>query len=169
MASFIVCPDGTTYSEVHLRAQPAARSNGRAVMANSAEDALHLAYADGYAQFPPMTHYDGTTEPDTWARVRDERILAATRRVISASGLQGLTRKAIADAANMKPATVSNFGRTNYKQNGTPTNGYRERILAALMAEAIEKGDIAMIRVGVADGCLRGEEVPAGLRAAVGL
>lgn len=166
MATFIVCPDGTAYSNDKLTA---AQAGGRAIVADSDEAARLIAYADGYAQFPPMTHYDGTTEPGEWAKVRDTRILAATRRVIDRGGLQGLTRKAIADAANVKPATVSNFGRTNYKQTDKPTEGYRERILAALMADALVKGDIAMIRVGVADGCLRGEEVPEGLRAAAGV
>lgn len=166
MRTYIVCPDGTTYLAGKLTAEEA---EGRAVVAEEREEALHLAYADGYANFPAMRHYDGTTDPAHWAAVRDARILAGTRRVISDVGLQGLTRRAIAAAANVKPATVSNFGRTNYKQTEKPVDGYRERILTALMADALEKADIAMIRVGIADGCLRSEEVPEALRAAAGV
>jgi len=142
---------------------------GRPFIAQTEEAARLLAYADGFAQFPAMTHYDGTTEPSVWAAVRDNRILAATRRVITERGLQGLTRKTLADAANMKPGTISNYGRTNYKQTAKPTEGYRERILSGLMADAIAKADIAMIRAGVADGCLRSDDVPDGLRAAAGV
>lgn len=113
--------------------------------------------------------YDGSTDLDKWAAMRDRRILDASRRLIGRGGLRSLTRKAIAEEAEISPATVNNFGRTSTQRNYRPAEGYRERVLAALMADAIDKADIAMIRVGVADGCLRCEDVPEALRVLAGV
>lgn len=169
MANFIVCPDGTTYQNDRVPAVPAASLGGRPFIADSAEDALHLAYAEGYARFPALKYRPGTMAGGEWSALRDRRIMAAARRVVMTRGLKFFNRAAIAAEANTKPATINNFGRTVYSENYNPTDGYRERILSGLMAEAIDKADIAIIRVGIADGCLRGEDVPIGLRAAVGL
>lgn len=163
MPTFIVCPDGTVYTLGKLTPTEA---GGRAVDADSAEDALHVAYADGDAQFPAMPHSRGC---HNWTGLRDARILAAARKVIAADGMRGLSRASLAHEANMAAGTISNFGRTAYKADTNPTTGYRERVLAALMADAIDRADIGLIRAGVADGCLKGDEVPEGLRAAVGV
>jgi AcrR family transcriptional regulator len=163
MPTFIVCPDGSTYTLGKLTPTEA---GGRAVDADSAEDALHVAYADGYASFPAMPHSRGV---HNWTGLRDARILAAARRVIAATGMRGVSRAALAREANMASGTISNFGRTKYKADTNPTEGYRERVLAALMADAVDKADIGLIRAGVADGCLSTDVVPEGLRAAVGV
>lgn len=164
MPTYIVCPDGSVL--LPHNGFDSEDLGGRPVVADSPEEALHVAYADGDAKFPPMPHSRGC---QNWTGLRDARILAAARRVINTDGMRGLKRIAIAAQANMAPGTISNFGRTAYKSDTNPTDGYRERVLSALMADAIDKADIAMIRVGVSDGCLRADEVPDGLRAAVGV
>lgn len=164
MPTFIVCPDGSVV--LPHGGFDSEDLGGRAVVADDREAALHIAYADGDAQFPAMPHSRGC---HNWTGLRDARILAAARKVIAAGGMRGLSRANLAAEANMAAGTISNFGRTAYKSDTNPTTGYRERVLAALMADAIDRADIGLIRAGVADGCLKGDEVPEGLRAAVGV
>lgn len=98
---------------------------------------------------------------------RDEQIKKAAVAVIRSRGLSGLTREAIARQAQISPASVSNFG---LRSDGvTPSSGFRSRVLSALMADAITNGDIALLRVGLADGCLKTDDVPAVLRGGLGL
>lgn len=165
MPSYIVCPDGTTYLDT-ARVTPG-QLGGRPYEASDPEAALLRAYDDGYAKFPAMKHYDNR-DVTAWVAARDARILAAARRVIGDAGMRAFTRRALAREANMSDGAVSNFGVSSYLKD-KPSAGYRERILAALMRDAIDQGDISMIRVGIADGCLRGDEVPEGLRAAAGV
>lgn len=99
---------------------------------------------------------------------RDERALAAACRIVETKGLSALTREAIAHEAQLSPASVSNFGRQRISNGEHTREGYRTRILAAMMNAAIEKGDARMLRVGLADGCLRPDAIPVSLRAVVG-
>lgn len=101
--------------------------------------------------------------------IRDQRTLDAAKRIVETRGLSGLTRDAIADEANLSAASVSNFGRNRIINGDHIRVGYRSRILRALMDAAVEKADVRMIRVGLADGCLRSTDVPVHLRAAAGI
>jgi len=107
------------------------------------------------------------TEIDERNELRDGRILAAAKRLIDTVGLSGMTRESLATASGNSPASVSNFGRHRISNGAHGREGYRERILAALMAEAIEQGDVRMLRVGLADGSLRPADIPDPLREAV--
>lgn len=99
---------------------------------------------------------------------RDTRVLEAAERLIRARGISTLTREAIADVAGVSPTSVSNFGRTRIT-NGEPCGeGYRSRILRAVMDVAIERADLSMLRIGIYDGCLRPENLPDNLRAVIG-
>lgn len=110
---------------------------------------------------------DDTTEIDERNALRDNRILAAARRIVENIGLSGLTREAIADEAAQSPASVSNFGRHRISNGDHAREGYRDRILRALMDEAMRADDVRMLRVGLADGCLKAGDVPERLREAV--
>lgn len=100
---------------------------------------------------------------------RDESILDAAWTLVVERGLSSLTREAIAHLAGVSEASVSNFGRTSITNGPKPTTGYRQRVMRALMNQAIETGDTRMLRIGLADGCLRPEDVPVRLRGAAGL
>lgn len=108
-------------------------------------------------------------EIDERNAIRDDRVLNAAWAIVEARGVSGLTRDAIADEADLSPASVSNFGRTRISNGKHAREGYRSRILRALMTRAIEKGDVRMIRVGLVDGCLKPHDVPTPLRAAAGV
>lgn len=99
---------------------------------------------------------------------RDERVLAAAAAIVSTHGLSGLTRDAIAEHANISPASVSNFGRHRISNGDHSDEGYRSRILRAMMNAALAADDVKTLRVGLADGCLKLDEVPMRLRSAVG-
>lgn len=107
-------------------------------------------------------------EIDERNAVRDERALEAACRIVETRGLSALTRDAIADEANLSPASVSNFGRHRISNGTHAREGYRTRILRAMMERAIEKSDIRMLRVGLADGCLKPDAIPVRLRAVAG-
>ena len=100
---------------------------------------------------------------------RDERVIEAATSIIGAHGLSGLTREALANEARLSPASVSNFGRTRITNGDHDSEGYRPRLLRALMNRAITTGDIRMLRIGLADGCLKDADVPTRLRSAAGL
>lgn len=100
---------------------------------------------------------------------RDEKTLEAAWRIVETRGLSALTRDAIADEANLSAASVSNFGRTRISNGTHAREGYRSRILHAMMNKAIEKADVRMLRIGLADGCLKPDALPIHLRAAVGI
>lgn len=100
---------------------------------------------------------------------RDARTLAAATRIVETRGLSGLTRDAIADEARLSAASVSNFGRHRITNGVHDRTGFRLRILRAMMDAAIEKADMRMIRIGLADGCLRRDDVPMHLRGAAGI
>lgn len=100
---------------------------------------------------------------------RDERTLEAACRIVETRGLSALTRDAIADEANLSAASVSNFGRTRISNGTHAREGYRSRILRAMMNKAIEKADVRMLRIGLADGCLKPDALPMHLRAAAGV
>ena len=108
-------------------------------------------------------------EIDERNAIRDDRVLAAAWAIVEARGVSGLTRDAIADEADLSPASVSNFGRTRISNGKHAREGYRSRILRAMMEKAIASGDVRMIRVGLVDGCLRAADVPTPLRAAAGV
>lgn len=108
-------------------------------------------------------------EIDERNAMRDERALDAACRIVETRGLSALTRDAIADEANLSPASISNFGRTRISNGTHAREGYRTRILRAMMNRAIEKGDVRMLRVGLADGCLKPDALPIHLRAAAGV
>lgn len=108
-------------------------------------------------------------EIDERNAIRDEQALAAARWIVETRGLSALTRDAIAEKANLSPASVSNFGRTRISNGDHSREGYRTRILRAMMDEAIARGDVAMIRVGLVDGCLERDAIPTHLRAAAGV
>ena len=99
---------------------------------------------------------------------RDRRVLEAARSLIMAKGLSALTRSAIATEANLSAASVSNYGRRRISNGDHSPEGYRARILGALMAEATHSDDLPMLRIGLADGCLRLEDVPVRLRVLLG-
>jgi hypothetical protein len=106
-------------------------------------------------------------EIDERNAARDLRVLNAARRVIETNGLSALTREALADEARVSAASVSNFGRTRITNGEHDREGYRPRILRALMDAALESSDLPMLRVGIADGCLRLEDLPVHLRLAL--
>lgn len=102
-------------------------------------------------------------EEDERNALRDERALTAAKLIVETRGLSALTREAIAKAAKLSPAGVSNFGRTRISNGDHDSEGYRARILRALMDQAIAEGNLRMVRIGLADGCLRVDALPAAL------
>lgn len=108
-------------------------------------------------------------EIDERNAARDRRALDAACRIVETKGLSGLTREAIAHEADLSPASVSNFGRHRISNGEHSREGYRTRILRAMMDLAVEKGDVRMLRIGLADGCLKPDAIPMRLRAAAGV
>ena len=106
-------------------------------------------------------------EIDERNEVRDRRVLEAARSLIRREGLKALTRDAIADEARLAAASVSNFGRTRISNGTHDTLGYRERIMSALMLEAQETRDVAMLRVGLVDGCIQASDLSDEMRGLV--
>lgn len=98
---------------------------------------------------------------------RDERVLDAAWLLVETKGLSALTRDAIAFAAGVSAASVSNFGRTRITNGEHDSESYRTRIMRAMMNRAIETGDTRMLRVGLVDGCLREDDIPMRLRGTV--
>lgn len=106
-------------------------------------------------------------EIDERNAARDLQVRNAARRIIEAKGLSALTRDAIADEARVSAASVSNFGRTRITNGDHAPEGYRARILRALMDEAEQSRDLPMLRIGLADGCLRLADLPTHIRLAL--
>lgn len=100
---------------------------------------------------------------------RDGAILDGARRLIRERGLGSLTRSLLAQYAGVAPASVSNFGRTRLSSTPPPAEGYRERLLRALMAEAIAARDVVLIGAGLTDGCLQPDDLGDELRAVMGV
>jgi hypothetical protein len=100
---------------------------------------------------------------------RDDCILDTAYRIVETRGMSALTRETLAYEANLSPASVSNFGRYRISNGEHSREGYRTRVLRAVMDRAIEQGDIRMLRIGLADGCLKADGVPVRLRASVGV
>lgn len=98
---------------------------------------------------------------------RDDKILAATKRIIEREGLSALTREKIADEAGLSIGSVSNYGLSSITNSPPPSEGYRARILRGLMQQAVDRADVKMVRVGLADGCLKLDALPDFLRKAV--
>lgn len=99
---------------------------------------------------------------------RDAAILAAAIRIVGTRGLSGLTRDTIADEAGLSAASVSNFGRSRITNGDHDNLGYRMRILRAMMDDAISREDMRLLRIGLADGCLRATDLPPDLRVFAG-
>lgn len=112
-------------------------------------------------------HHDTDFEIDRRNILRDAAIVDAAWRIVELNGINALTRSAIAQEADVSPASVSNFGRVRLTRGEHDRIGYRERVLAAVMKRAVEKSDLRMMRIGLVDGCLSLDDVPAGLRASV--
>jgi AcrR family transcriptional regulator len=106
-------------------------------------------------------------EPDERNGRRDERIMRAACKIVEDRGLSALSRDAIAAEAGVAPSSVSNFGRSRITNGDHPRGeSYRTRILRDMMGQAVDRGDLRIIRIGLADGCLRSDDVPVHLRAA---
>lgn len=116
-----------------------------------------------------VVNMQSAIERDERNDARDARTLAAAVRIVETRGLSGLTRDAIADEAGLSAASVSNFGRHRITNGDHDPLGYRTRILRAMMDQAIERADVRMIRIGLADGCLRKDDVPPHMRAVAGV
>lgn len=112
-----------------------------------------------------------TTEIDPRNIERDTAILDGARRLIRAEGLDQLRRAKLAEYAGISPTSVNNFGRTSLSTTTADPaeGGYRSRILRVLMAQAVIDRDIVLIGAGLADGCLRADDLDGELRAIMGV
>jgi AcrR family transcriptional regulator len=93
-------------------------------------------------------------EIDERNAARDERVLTAARAIVTSDGLSALTRETIAQEAGVSPASVSNFGRSRISNGDHSREGYRTRIMDALMVQALDEQNDRLIAIGVADGFL---------------
>lgn len=111
------------------------------------------------------------TEIDPRNHERDAAILDGARRLIRAEGLNQLRRATLALYAGISPTSVNNFGRTSLSSTtADPADGgYRSRVLRVLMAQAVTDRDIVLIGAGLADGCLRADDLDGELRAIMGV
>lgn len=100
---------------------------------------------------------------------RDAAILDGARRLIRERGLGQMTRTRLADYAGMSVGSISNFGRVSVSTTVAPAEGYRYRILSALMVQAVEEGDVVMLGAGLTDGILQPDSLPGELRAMMGV
>jgi AcrR family transcriptional regulator len=90
---------------------------------------------------------------------RDAKVLDAAYHLLRTKGLSAFTRDAVAEAAGVSPASVSNFGRTRIT-NGTHRDGkYRPRLMRAVMDRAWQTDDRLVLMMGVAEGIIRPDEV----------
>ncbi len=80
---------------------------------------------------------------------RDARILAAATVLAHGSGLTSLTRRAIATAASMSPATVSNFQCSQISARTEPPEPLMTRVVTAVLRAAVEAGDLAILAQGL--------------------
>ena len=100
---------------------------------------------------------------------RDAAILEGARRLIRERGLSRMTRETLAAYSGVSPTSVSNFGRTSVSTSPPPDNGYRDRLLSALMAQAIADRDVVLIGAGLVDGCLSADDLSDELRLVMGV
>ncbi len=100
---------------------------------------------------------------------RDTAILKAATQIIRDQGITALTRARVAEVAQISPASVSNFGRTSITNSAPPADGFKHRIMSALLDVAVRVDDLPMIRVGVVGGFLRREDLPDDVRDRAGV
>lgn len=110
-------------------------------------------------------NHDPTADIDERNMLRDSRILEAARSILLKRGLAFLTRDAIADQANVSAASVSNFARHRITNGSHDSLGYRQRIMTALLNDALAANDIAIIRICVADGSVSRDTLPGNIAA----
>lgn len=111
------------------------------------------------------------TEIDPRNIERDTAILDGARRLIRERGLGWLTRARLADYAGISATSVCNFGRSSLSTTSPDQSagGYRERLLKALMARAVDERDVVLIGAGLTDGCLSADALPGDLRSMMGV
>lgn len=100
---------------------------------------------------------------------RDAAILDGARRLIRECGLGQMTRTRLAGYAGVSPTSICNFGRSSLSTAPLAPDGYRARLLKALMAQAVADGDVVLVAAGLVDGCLSADELPGELRAMMGV
>ena len=81
---------------------------------------------------------------------RDAAILSAAGELALARGLAGFTRGDLAKLAKLSPAGVSNFGRTRLTNGPQGTRGVLDRIREALVQDAVERADLALLATALA-------------------
>lgn len=83
---------------------------------------------------------------------RDTTILDAAARLARERGYRNITRAMLADATGYSAGSISNFGRTSICNTTQPAGtDNMSRIRDALMARAVEDGDLDVIAQGLAD------------------
>lgn len=82
--------------------------------------------------------------------VRDERILAAAADLAISQGLSGITRGLLALHAGISRTGVSNYGRSRITNGPQGTAGVLDRIKAGMMHRAVDRGDLAVLKAGIA-------------------
>lgn len=100
---------------------------------------------------------------------RDAAILDGARRLIHERGLSWMTRSRLAEYAGISATSVCNFGRTSLSTSEPARDGYRARVLRALMERAIKDRDVVLIGAGLTDGCLAAADLPDELRIMIGV
>lgn len=109
------------------------------------------------------------TDIDPRNTERDAAILDGAKRLIKERGLGQMTRARLADYAGVSPTSICNFGRSSLSTAPLAADGYRARLLKALMAQAVTDRDVVLIGAGLTDGCLRADDLPSELRAVIGV
>lgn len=109
------------------------------------------------------------TEIDPRNIERDAAILDGARRLIRERGLGQMTRARLADYAGVSPTSICNFGRSSLSTAPLAPDGYRARLLKALMEQAIADRDVVLIGAGLTDGCLRADDLTDELRVLIGV
>lgn len=97
---------------------------------------------------------------------RDAGILAAASQLAARHGLNGFSRGQIASEAGISRAGVSNYGRSRITNGPQGTVGVLERIRADVVRNAVDRGDLAVLLVGIAAGHPLALAAPAELRIA---
>jgi hypothetical protein len=81
---------------------------------------------------------------------RDKRILDAAYSLAQAGNLMTMTRGHVAAGAGVAVGTVSNYGRTSLASSTYPPEGIMAVLREAVLREAVVRGDLALIRQGLA-------------------
>lgn len=110
-----------------------------------------------------------TAEIDPRNAERDAAILDGARRLIHTEGLGRMTRARLADYAGVSATSICNFGRSSLSTASFPSDGYRSRLLKALMADAVEQRDVKLVAAGLVDGCLLPADLTDELRVMMGV